>query len=67
MDACPAVTDEQYLEFAALIDAGDYSSFPVDMCFTDVYWGYAAMTLAEFQAAGGVYEIPDFDAGLTAD
>ena len=67
VDACPAVTDEQYAEFAACIDAGDYVSFPVEMCFTDAYWGYVAMTLDEFVAAGGVYEIPAFDSGLTAD
>ncbi len=67
VDACPAVTDEQYQEFAALIDAGDYASFPVDMCFTDTYWGYTALTLDEFLAAGGAAEIPAFDPGLTAD
>ena len=67
VDACPAVSDEAYLEFAALIDAGDYTSFPVDMCFTDTYWGYTAMTYDEFAAAGGVYEIPAFDPGLTQD
>ena len=67
VDAVPAVTDEQFLEFAAGIDAGDYSSFPVDMCFTDTYWGFAAMTYDEFVAAGGAYEIPAFDPGLVAD
>ncbi len=67
VDAVPAVSDEAFEEFAALIDAGDYESFPVDMCFTDLYWGYTAMTFEEFQAAGGVYEIPAFDPGLTQD
>ncbi len=67
VDAVPAVTDEQFLEFAAAIDAGNYNDFPVDMCFTDTYWGYTAMTFDEFVAAGGVYEIPAFDPGLVAD
>ena len=67
VDACPAVTDEQYEEFAALIDAGDYVSFPVEMCFTDAYWGFTAATYDEFVAAGGNVELPAFDAGLTAD
>lgn len=67
VDACPAVSDEQYQEFAALIDAGEYNSFPVDMCFTDTYWGFVAATYDEFVAAGGNVELPAFDAGLTAD
>ena len=67
VDAVPAVSDEQFEEFAALIDAGDYGSFPVDMCFTDTYWGFTAATLDEFLDAGGNVEIPDFDPGLTAD
>ena len=67
VDACPAVSDDQVLEFAALINAGDYVSFPVEMCFTDAYWGFTAMTLDEFVAAGGVYEIPAFDPTLTQD
>ena len=67
VDACPAVSDDQYLEFAALIDAGDYVSFPVEMCFTDAYWGFTAATLDEYIAAGGNIELPAFDAGLTAD
>lgn len=65
--ACPAVSAEQYEEFAALIDAGDYVSFPVEMCFTDTYWGFVAATYDEFVAAGGNVELPAFDAGLTAD
>ena len=65
--ACPAVSDEQYEEFAAAIDAGAYDSFPVDMCFTDTYWGYVAATYDEFVAAGGNVALPAFDAGLTAD
>ena len=67
VSACPAVTHSQYEEFAALIDMGDYESFPVEMCFTDQYWGYAAMTLDEFIAAGCEYEIPDFADDLVAD
>lgn len=67
VDACPAVSDEQYEEFAAMIDAGEYNAFPVDMCFTDTYWGFVAATYDEFVAAGGNVELPAFDAGLTAD
>ena len=67
VDACPAVTDEQYEEFAALIDAGNYTDFPVEMCFTDTYWGFVAATYDEFVAAGGNVELPDFDPTLTAD
>ncbi len=67
VDACPAVTDDVFPEFAALIDAGDYVSFPVEMCFTDAYWGFVAATYDEFVAAGGNVEIPAFDAGLTQD
>ena len=67
VDACPAVSDEQYEEFAALIDAGNYTDFPVEMCFTDAYWGFVAATYDEFVAAGGNVELPDFDPGLTQD
>ena len=67
VDACPAVSDDQYLEFAALIDAGNYTDFPVEMCFTDAYWGFVAATYDEFVAAGGNVELPDFDPTLTAD
>ncbi len=67
VDAVPAVSDEQYLEFAALIDASDYTTMPADMLFNAQWWGYAAMTYDEFVAAGGVYEIPAFDPNLTAD
>lgn len=44
-------------EFIALIEAGDYVSFPVEMLFNEQWFGEAAMTLDEFVAAGGVYEI----------
>ena len=67
VDACPAVSDEQYEEFAALIDAGNYTDFPVEMCFTDAYWGFVAATYDEFVAAGGNVELPDFDPSLTQD
>ena len=67
VDACPAVTDEQYEEFAALIDAGNYTDFPVEMCFTDAYWGFVAATYDEFVAAGGNVELPAFDPTLSAD
>jgi hypothetical protein len=65
--AVPAVSDENYEEFAALIDASDYTTMPADMLFNAQWWGYAAMTYDEFVAADGVYEIPAFDPGLTAD
>jgi hypothetical protein len=67
VSAVPAVSDDQFVEFAALIDASDYTSMPADMLFSPEWWGYAAMTYEEFVAAGGVYEIPAFDPGLTAD
>lgn len=67
VDAVPAVADEQLPEFYALIDAEDYTTMPADMLFNAQWWGFAAMTYDEFVAAGGVYEIPAFDPGLTAD
>ena len=67
IDAVPAVTDDQLPEYFALIEAGDYISFPVEMAFNATWWGFAAMPLAEFVAAGGVYELHAFDPGLTAD
>jgi hypothetical protein len=67
VSAVPAVSDDQYEEFAALIDASDYTTMPADMLFNAQWWGYAAMTYDEFVAANGVYEIPAFDPGLTAD
>ena len=67
VQAVPAVSDEQFEEFAALIDASDYTTMPADMMFDATWWGYAAMTYDEFVAAGGVYEIPAFDPNLAAD
>jgi len=67
VDAVPAVADEHLPDFYALIDAEDYTTMPADMMFNPTWWGYAAMTYDEFVAAGGVYEIPAFDPGLTAD
>ena len=67
VQAVPAVSDEQFEEFAALIDASDYTTMPADMMFDAQWWGYAAMTYEEFVAAGGVYEIPAFDPNLAAD
>jgi hypothetical protein len=67
VSAVPAVSDENYEEFAALIDASDYTTMPADMLFNAQWWGYAAMTYDEFVAANGVYEIPAFDPSLTAD
>ena len=46
-------------EFIALIEAGDYVTFPVEMLFNEQWFGEAAMTLDQFVAAGGVYEIVD--------
>ncbi|MGM9615746.1 MAG: hypothetical protein ACI3W7_09520 [Oscillospiraceae bacterium] len=54
-------------EFNAAIDAGAYADFPLEMCFTDQWFGFAALSLDEFIAAGGVAEIPAFDPNLTAD
>ena len=54
-------------EFNALIDASDYTTFPMDMLFVDTYFGYAAATYDEFVAAGGNVEVPPYDASLTAD
>jgi hypothetical protein len=54
-------------EFNAGIDAGAYNEFPMEMCFTDQWFGFAALTLDQFLAAGGVAEIPPFDPNLAPD
>ncbi len=54
-------------EFNAGIDAGAYNEFPMEMCFTDQWFGFAALTLDQFLAAGGVAEIPAFDPNLAPD
>ena len=54
-------------EFNAQIESGDYVSFPLEMCFTDQWFGFAALSLDEFIAAGGVAEIPAFDPNLAPD
>ena len=54
-------------EFNAAIDAGAYADFPLEMCFTDQWFGFAALTLDQFIAAGGVAEIPAFDPNLAPD
>ena len=64
--ACPAV-QANIDEFNAGIDAGAYSDFPMEMCFTDQWFGFAALTLDQFLAAGGVAEIPAFDPNLKPD
>jgi hypothetical protein len=46
-------------EFIALIDAGDYSTFPVEMLFDATWFGEAAMTYDQFVAAGGVATVAD--------
>lgn len=40
-------------EFIALIEAGNYVDFPVEMLFNAQWFGEAALTLDEFLAAGG--------------
>ena len=54
-------------EFNAAIDAGAYADFPLEMCFTDQWFGFAALSLDEFVAAGGAAEIPAFDPNLAPD
>ena len=54
-------------EFNAAIDAGAYGDFPLEMCFTDQWFGFAALSLDAFVAAGGVAEIPAFDPNLAPD
>lgn len=40
-------------EYIALIEQGDYASFPVEMLFNAQWFGEAALTYDEFVAAGG--------------
>jgi len=54
-------------EFNAAIEAGAYNEFPLEMCFTDQWFGFAALTLDQFIAAGGGAEIPAFDPTLAPD
>ena len=64
--ACPAA--QAHLdEFYAAIDAGAFDTMPGDMLFTDLYWGFSAVSLNDFIAAGGAVEIPAFDPNLTED
>ena len=46
-------------EYIALIQAGDYVSFPVEMLFNPQWFGEAALTLDEFVAAGGVATVAE--------
>jgi hypothetical protein len=46
-------------EFIALIDAGNYTDFPVEMLFDATWFGEAAMTYDQFVAAGGVATVAD--------
>ena len=64
--ANPAV-QANIAEFNAAIEAGAYNEFPLEMCFTDQWFGFAALTLDQFIAAGGVAEIPAFDPNLAPD
>ena len=56
-------------EFNAGIDAGTYADFPLDMLFNKEmnFFGFTALSLDEFIAAGGVAEIPAFDPNLAPD
>ena len=47
--------DNMHGEFVALIEAGDYVSFPADMLFNGMLTTGAAMTYDQFVAANGVY------------
>lgn len=49
------LTDANLEEFLALIEKGDYTTFPCDMLYSGMLTTGAAMTLEEFIAAGGVY------------
>ena len=64
--ANPAV-QANIAEFNAAIEAGAYNEFPMEMCFTDQWFGFAALTLDQFIAAGGAAEIPAFDPTLAPD
>ncbi|MCD8116940.1 MAG: gamma-glutamyl-gamma-aminobutyrate hydrolase family protein [Oscillospiraceae bacterium] len=58
VDSCEDIrTSGAAEEFYALIEAGDYVSFPVEMLFDATWFGEAAMTYEEFVAADGTYEI----------
>ena len=46
-------------EFIALIEAGDYVSFPVEMLFDATWFGEAALTYDAFVAAGGNIAVAD--------
>lgn len=66
VSAVPA-TQDHLDEFFAAIDAGAFTTMPGDMLFQDTFWGYSALTLDEFIAAGGAVEIPSFDPNLVPD
>ncbi|MCD8087878.1 MAG: C69 family dipeptidase [Oscillospiraceae bacterium] len=60
VDSCEDIqTSGSADDYYALIEAGDYASFPVEMLFDATWFGEAAMTYEEFVAADGVYEIAD--------
>ncbi|MCD8116679.1 MAG: hypothetical protein LUE21_06140 [Oscillospiraceae bacterium] len=60
VDSCEDIqTSGAADEYYALIEAGDYVSFPVEMLFDATWFGEVAMTYDEFVAAGGVYEIAE--------
>ena len=68
VDANPAV-QANIADFYAGIEAGNYTDFPMDMLFnTEMnFFGFTALSLDEFIAAGGVAEIPAFDPNLAPD
>jgi hypothetical protein len=46
-------------EFIALIDAGNYTDFPVEMLFDATWFGEVALTYDQFVAAGGDVAVAD--------
>ena len=66
VSAVPAA-QEHLDEFYAAIDAGAFDTMPGDMLFQDTFWGYSAVSLADFIAANGAVEIPAFDPNLVED
>ena len=63
----PAITDDIYAACLANIEIGSYTAIPMNLCFTDQWFGYAAMTYDEFLASDGEANIPEFDPDLSLD
>lgn len=64
--ANPAIQDN-IVDFNVCIETGAFDDFPIEMCFNNQWFNFAALTLDEFLTAGGVAEIPEFSADLAAD